>query len=124
MRPSTRNKPGTQSRKRQIDSSTVDQAVRAIHQGDKSLAEISDMVRPMAGGSRFSGDLGLDSDLPEITAPERSTRMRDQEVFGVRFPVAMVLSCTLGVFAGVPLGITLDGTALQIAAAALFPFLG
>lgn len=119
----TANARSSNRRKRSIDRATVDNAHRAIVEGNKSLGEISAMVKEVANGGRFSG-LDLDADLPPIDLPARRIPIRKQMIFGVRFSSAMSLSCALGFVAGVPIGFALNGTAMQAAIVTLLPFLG
>lgn len=119
----TANARSSSRRNRAIDRSTVDNAHRAIAEGNKSLGEISAMVKDVSGGGRFSG-LDLDADLPQIDLPARRIPIRQQMIFGVRFSSAMSLSCVLGFVAGVPIGFALNGSAIQASIVTLLPFLG
>lgn len=110
-------------RTRPIDRATVDNAHRAISEGNKSLGEISAMVKVEGSGSRFdSGD--LERDLPDIHIPDKALPLSRQVIFGVHFSSALLVSCSAGLLAGVPLGIALKGTALHAAIVYLMPFLG
>lgn len=114
-------KPRGLHRQRQFEAPSVNEAHRAIVTNDKSLAEISDMVKVAPGESPFGSDRFLD-DLPE-PQPKAPVGFWDMRVGVFSYRGAMGLTMAIGAVGGVPLGILLHGTAVHHAISSVFPFL-
>lgn len=125
-----------------VNSRSVDDAHRAIVEGQKTIGEISSLVTlddlpaldtkapaPMANPDRWRERIGtgaaLIDDLPDI-APLQflPVSVWNQQLFGFAFKKCLMASSVIGAIAGVPIGYALHGTSVHLAMIEVLPFLG
>ncbi|MDG1580845.1 hypothetical protein [Pseudomonas sp. GOM6] len=143
-----KTRPSNLATRARPTAASVSSAERAIHEGEKTIGEISKLVnfddldldidftrslptasrRPAAAksgntGGPFSADSPLNNaPLSVVALPD--VAFFDQELWGLQLRVLMPAVMGLGFAAGICIGYALYGTPMHAAIIGAFPFLG
>lgn len=94
-------------------------AARAIHEGDKTIGEISRMV------SFDSPDLESGfAPIAVVPVPPKPISFLDQKLFGFQVGLLLAIAVCSGAAAGIWIGCALYGTTAHAAIIGAIPFLG